>query len=549
MAYTLPAQIRVNAQPYLNLRREPVVRPGNVVGRLADGSTWPVVGVAREDYDEKSDVLWVHIESTDASTGKKTLGFCSSAFVNPKPDPLPRAQRVLPEDGLNLRSSPVFDPRVNNKIVTMQSGSMVPVVGGAWENFDPKSGKWWYVVEYQGRRGYAYSRFLGESTGVQPGPGPTPPRPTPPQPTPPRPTPPRPTPPRPTPPQPTPGRPSPAWKFGVCLAGVGNADQNVWQVPTFPDAIKSARVEAVKLVPLNDLEQMNRVYEWFRSQGIAFVMVRLTWKPDPAWANLPAAARITTAVNSFVQATRGQLEFAHANGVRYFEVHNEPNIPANPTDPVGDGLGTAWMGPEEFADWFGRVVDELRKIRPNAFYGFPGLAPRGSQFADFGGGLILVKGQKLVWNTDQWLSVCKPVILAKADWVGAHCYWQFDGGGLFGIENPDSGGMYWQRYKARFPGKLLFITEFSNNGGAIPYAEKGRQYAKYISLLRREKSIGAAFGYAIFWASDPNREGWVFVNEAGKWRVTEIPGAMGAALAANPTTANPVVVSSPAVWA
>src|SRR3990172_5775459 len=93
MAYTPPAQIRVNAQPYLNLRREPAARPGNVVGRLADGSTWSVVGVAREDYDEQSGVLWVHIESTDASTGKKRLGFCSSAFVNPKPDPLPRAQR------------------------------------------------------------------------------------------------------------------------------------------------------------------------------------------------------------------------------------------------------------------------------------------------------------------------------------------------------------------------------------------------------------------------------------------------------------------------
>ena len=541
MTYTPPAQIRVSAQPYLNLRREPASKPGNVVGRLADGSTWPVVGVAREDYNEQSAVLWVQIEFTDASTGKKTLGFCSSGFVDPKPGPLPRAQRVLPEDSLNLRSSPVFNPAVNNKVVTMAGGAIVPVVGGAWESFDPGSGKWWYVVEYQGRRGYAYSRFLGETTGVSP-------QPTPPQPMPPQPTPPQPTPPQP-PLAPSGGRPSPVWKHGVCLAGVGNADQNVWQEPRFPEAIEASRVEAVKLVPLSDLDQMNRVYNWFRSRGIAFVMVRLTWKPDPAWANLPAAARLTAAVNSFVNAARDQIGFAYANGVRYFEVHNEPNIPANPTDPVGDGLGTAWMGPEEFAEWFSRVMDELRKIRPDAYYGFPGLAPRGSQFADFGGGLILVNGQKLVWNTDRWLTVCKPIVMAKTDWVGVHCYWQFDGGGLFGVENPDSGGMYWQRYKAQFPGKLLFITEFSNNGGAISHADKGRQYAKYISLLRREKSIGAAFGYAIYWATDPNREGWVFVNESGKWQVSEIPGAMGAALAANPITANPVVVNSPAVWA
>ena len=145
--------------------------------------------------------------------------------------------------------------------------------------------------------------------------------------------------------------------------------------------------------------------------------------------------------------------------------------------------------------------------------------------------------------------MCKSTIDEKADWIGVHCYWQFDGSGLFGIENPDSGGMYWRRYKTRFPGKLLFITEFSNNGVQIPLAEKGRQYAKYIALLRREKAIGAAFGYAIYWATDPNRESWVLINEQGKFRVSEIPGAMGAGMVANPATATPVVVNAPAVWA
>jgi len=525
MPYTPPSQIRVRAQPYLNLRREPAVKPDNVVSRLADGSAWPVVGVARENFDAQSNALWAQIEFTNTATGQKSTGFCRSDFFEPKLDPLPAAQQVQPPDGLNLRSSPVFNPAVNNKIVTMRGGSTIRVLGGVWENLDPRIGKWWYFVEYEGQRGYAYSRFLIDPSGATTGPTTG------------------------TPTSPVIGRPSPVWKFGVCLAGAGNADANVWHEPSFPEAIKAARLEAIKLVPLSDGDKMNKVYNWFRSQGIAFVMVRLTWKPDPAWATLSASERMSAAVRSFVETARGQLEFAYANGVRYFEVHNEPNITANPTDPIGDGLGTAWLGPGDFAEWFRRVTDELRKIRSGIFLGFPGLAPRGSDFADFGGGLIKVNGQPLLWNTDKWLSMCKSTIDEKADWIGVHCYWQFDGSGLFGIENPDSGGMYWRRYKTRFPGKLLFITEFSNNGVQIPLAEKGRQYAKYIALLRQEKAIGAAFGYAIYWATDPNRESWVLINEQGKFRVSEIPGAIGAAMATNPATATPVVVSAPAVWA
>jgi hypothetical protein len=453
--------------------------------------------------------------------------------VDPKPDPLPAAQIVQPSDGLNLRSSPMFDKAINNKIVTMRAGAKLRVLGGVWENLDPKIGKWWYYVEYDGKRGYAYSRYLGDAAGAAPveekkpvdttsGGGMTT--------------------------SPVVGRPSPDWKFGVCLAGVGNADANVWHEQAFPESIKAARLEALKLVPLNDGAKMSKVYNWLRAQGIAFVMVRLTWKPNPIWADMPAATRMSNAVQSFVETTRGQLEFAYDNGVRYFEVHNEPNITPNPTDPIGDGLGSAWLGPGDFAEWFSRVTDALRAIRGDIYLGFPGLAPRGTDYADYGGGMVKVNGQPLLWNTDKWLSICKPVIDEKADWIGAHCYWQFDGNGLYGIQNPDSGGMYWRRYKAKFPGKLLFITEFSNNGGAISHQDKGRQYANYIAMLRNEKAIGAAFAYALYWATDPNHEGWVSANEEGKFKMGPIPGAMGAAMAANAATANPVVVSAPSVW-
>ena len=513
MTYTPPSQITVRAQPHLNLRREPLIRPDNVIAQLPDGSTWPVAGVARDNFNAASDVLWLQIIFTNAATGRRENGFCRSDFVSPRPDPLPATQQVQPAGGLNLRRTPVFDTTNQKKIVTMRGGSTLRVVGGAWENFDPASGKWWYLVEYEGQRGYAYSRFLVPAGGAPPV-----------------------------------GPPAPAWRFGACLAGVGSADPNTWHEPTFQDAIQVARLEAIKLVQLGDNDKMNRVYAWLRSQGIPFVMVRLNWKPDPAWVGLPAAERMNTAVRSFINTVRPQLEFAYANGVRYFEVHNEPNITRNPTDEVGDGLGTAWMNAAEFAVWFSRVVDELRAIRGDVRLGFPGLAPRDSEFADFGQGPILANGQTLRWNIDEWLAVCKPVIDAKADWLGIHCYWQFDGGGMFGLENVQSGGMYWKRHAPKFPSKLVFITELSNNGAGIDLAEKGRQYAKYVALLRREPAIGAVFGFALFWASDPNNEGWVRLDNQNRFFVSALPGAMGAALAANPATATRILAASPGVW-
>jgi hypothetical protein len=467
--------------------------------------------------------VWAQIEFTDPSTGQKAAGFCRSDFFSPRPDPLPPTQQVLPDAGLNLRSSPVFDRAVNNKVVTMRGGSTVRVLGGVWENFDPRIGKWWFFVEYEGKRGYAYARYLGDASGgTSTGPvvttGPV-----------------------------VVGRASPAWKHGVCLAGVGNADANVWQEPTFPQAIETAELEAVKLIPLGDNAKMSRVYEWLRRRKMAFVMLRLNWKPSREWATLPAAARMSTAVNSFVEAASRQLELAYDNGVRYFEVHNEPNTPANfnPGDLDGDGLGTAWMGPGEFAEWFSRVTDALRQVRGDVYLGFPGLSPQG---APGGSDEITIGGRSLLWGTDRWLAICKSTIEEKADWIGVHCYWQFDGAGRFGIENADSGGMYWRRYKTLFPGKRLFITEFSNNGGQIPQEEKGRQYGKYIAMLRGEKAIGAAFAFALYWQSDPRGEGWVKEAQPGKYRVGPIPAAMRAALASSPSTATRVVVESPSVW-
>lgn len=514
MPYTPPAQVKVDAQPHLNLRREPMIGPDNIVARLADGSTWPVIGVARENFDPQSNKLWVQIEFTDPAAAQKATGFCLSDFVAPEPDPLPATLTVAPEDGLNLRSSPVFKASVNNKIITMPNGSILRVLGGAWENFDPQIGKWWFYVEFNGQRGYAYARFLEEA---ETGPG-----------------------------DESTGQPSLTWRFNACLAGVGNAEPSTWHEPTFQSAIESARLEAIKILPLEDDEKMDKVYRWLKSRNTAFVMARLRWKPNRAWADLPTPQeRMSVSVENFLNTVKPQLERAYSNGVRYFEIHNEPNTPANfnPGDLDGDGLGTAWMGPGEFAEWFSRVVDAMRDWHDDLRLGFPGLSPQGTPG---GPDEINVGGKLLTWGTDKWLSICKTTIADKADWLGVHCYWQEDGLGKFGLENVDSGGMYWKRVARQIPDKLLFITEFSNNDARKPPVVKGQHYAKYVAMLRKEKRIGAAFAYSIYWSSDPHNESWVTVNEQGKFRVNELPGAMGEGLAA---AFDKIEVNAPDVWA
>ena len=521
MSYTPPSQVKVVAQPHLNLRKAPMIAPDNIIARLADGTTWMVVGVARESFDPSSSVMWVQVEFADPATGQKAMGFCRTDFVAPRADPLPATQRVLPSDGLNLRSSPAFGPAINNKIVTMRSGSTLRVLGGVWENLDPSSGKWWYFVDYEGQRGYAYARYLGdEQVGEQPAGEESIPA----------------------------GIPSPTWKFGVCLAGVGNAEPSTWHEPSFHSAIDSARLEAIKILPLDNDDTMNRVYRWIKSRNTAFVMVRLRWKPSREWAKLATPQeRIRVAAESFLNTVKPQLELAYTNGVRYFEVHNEPNTPANfnPGDLDGDGLGTAWMGPGEFAEWFSRVTDAMRGWHGDIYLGFPGLSPQG---APGGSDEINIGGRLLTWGTQKWLAACKTMIQDKADWVGVHCYWQEDGAGRFGLEDVDSGGMYWKRVAAQIPGKLLFITEYSNNDARKPPAVKGKQYAKYMAMLRREKRLGAAFAYSIYWSSDPHNERWVSVNEQGKFRVNELSGEMGREMELRAVTKEQVKVDGPTVW-
>lgn len=244
--------------------------------------------------------------------------------------------------------------------------------------------------------------------------------------------------------------PAPPWRYGQCLAGLhGPLDPYPLQDADYA-VIRETRVEAVKLLSAGDDAPAAGAASVRRLREInpnLFVMARILARP----------ADRRMAPSDFVMATRGSIHEFYAAGVRYFEVHNEPNLSA-------EGLGVSWANGAEFSAWFLQVMNMLRADTglAEARWGFPGCSP---------GAAIPGQRQAMWAPSGGFMDQCAAAI-ATADWLGLHCYWQ-DGAGM----HSEIDGMAWRRARARFPGKLLFITEFSNNSPNVPPAEKGRQYA------------------------------------------------------------------------
>jgi hypothetical protein len=294
--------------------------------------------------------------------------------------------------------------------------------------------------------------------------------------------------------QPAEGHPVPIdWPLGgKCLAGVGLANPQLLEGGDL-DALRQSRVEAIKLLTLPDPDQSLEVLKQVRAlYPNAFIVARLM-------------AQFGTEIDPplFVEMVGNSAAALYQAGVRYFEVHNEPNLPQ-------EGLGVSWADGAEFGAWFSQAVHLLRAKMPDARLGYPGLSP-----------------QEVNHPTFPFLDGSTQAINARADWIGVHCYWQSDGNGHWQMRSDDFGGMFWRRVARRFPDKLLMITEFSCNNKDVAYADKGRMYGDYYRLLRHEPNVGAAFSFALNWpGQDDNREGWVFNGS-----VTPIPGTVRALIA------------------
>jgi murein DD-endopeptidase MepM/ murein hydrolase activator NlpD len=275
------------------------------------------------------------------------------------------------------------------------------------------------------------------------------------------------------------------WPYGKCLVGVNGRADGPLAEADYP-VLQTARVEAIKLLSSGRPENLDRLRQ---IKNDMFVMVRL-------FADFRNRTVRSDEFASWVEYDMGQF---YNRGVRYFEVHNEPNLQL-------EGWKFSWQDGRDFGNWFKDVVNRLKAKYPEAKFGYPGLSPGAS-----------ISGQRV----DSWafLGQSDEAIRSSADWLACHCYWVSDSDQL-----APTGGLVYEEYRRRYPNKLLFITEFSNPTDNTNTRIKGQQYVNYYKRLRDLPGLGAAFAFVLSASA-------YFPNEA--WRLedgmmTDIPKIVGA---------------------
>jgi len=273
------------------------------------------------------------------------------------------------------------------------------------------------------------------------------------------------------------------WPAGKCLVGLhGRADGP--QMDADFDVMRRARLESVKLLSWAPPEDFDRVRALNPKM---FVLVRLFTK-------IGAPDQFS---DFFVAEVQDAMARFYQRGVRYFEIHNEPNLKL-------EGWGSSWADGSAFNRFFIEVRNKLKAKFPEALFGYPGLSPDGFPMPERTNDIV-------------FLDQCREAV-QLSDWIGAHCYWT----------NPDEmrsekGGMSFMEFRKRFPEKLIFITEFSNPANWVGRAEKAHQYVQYYELLRNVPGLGAAFCFLSSASAQFPHEAWWDENGA----ISEIPDVVG----------------------
>jgi hypothetical protein len=263
--------------------------------------------------------------------------------------------------------------------------------------------------------------------------------------------------------------------WGKCLAGLGMGNPQPLTSGQLK-LIRDAKLEAFKVLTLGDPGQNQQMIAQLKNvRGDMFIVARLFFSVD-------VNSKTKFSSQNFVDFCMNGLNACYQAGVRYFEIHNEPNL-------ENEGMNWNWANGAEFGNWLQQVLNIVKPKFPDAKWGYPGLSPQP--------------------NVDAFLDGSAATANA-CDWIGVHCYWQQTVNQPPYPMNGDNAGYYWRaKFKPRFPNQMLMITEYSNNSAGASHNDKGTQYADYIKMLRTEPNIGAAFGFALNWpGQDNNHEGW-----------------------------------------
>ena len=264
-----------------------------------------------------------------------------------------------------------------------------------------------------------------------------------------------------------PATPEPPVGHKRALVGLHGSADGSWSNPVLPpviDMVKSGRIESYKGLS-NESAQTVGILRKINPD--MFFCVRLMGKVTEEH---PTASE-------FVDQCGQDVRRWYREGVRYFEVHNEPNL-------VAEGWTTSWKDGAEFSRWWLAVRDALKGDCADARWGYPGLSP--------GIGLANVRTPARRFMSESHEA------MQAADWIGVHCYWQTEAAMWV-----SDGGQYYKQIPRQ--GTEILITEFSNPNADVPKEEKAAQYVQYWDTL---DGVKAAFCFIATASAGFDDETW-----------------------------------------
>lgn len=253
------------------------------------------------------------------------------------------------------------------------------------------------------------------------------------------------------------------------------------------DVIRRSKVQAVKLLSSADPNDVVRLKE---VKADIFVVVRL----------FASFNNRDITPSDFVSFIAKESEAFYRQGVKHFEVHNEPNL-------IAEGLGHSWTTGVGFGMWYCEVVRQLRLLLPAARFGFPGVSP--------GNTLANVRQ-----NSTEFLRQALPIAQSYIDWMGVHCYWQT----ALGMRDTRDGKYY--EVVLNMLDRPVMLTEFSNVSPVVSKTSKAQQYINYYQMLQDDGKVMAAFAFVSSASRGFEYESWYHNNE-----LTAIPDIVGTAMA------------------
>ncbi len=250
------------------------------------------------------------------------------------------------------------------------------------------------------------------------------------------------------------------------------------------DAFAKARLRLIRLRAR--VNAPDDILQWRDAGAIDFIVQLLS--------PLPAQTPLTP--HMFVDHFSADISAFLERGVRYIEVHDEPNRPDR-------GVGVSWFDGDGFSSWFFETHRLLRTRFGDALsVGFPALSPTDLPRPEY------------VPHMDEvsFLEGCTDA-MAAADWVAIHSYWRT----LEEMRGYNGALRFLRFYMEQLPKQMFIITEFANIIPNLPSETRGAQYVEFYTTLAQYDHLAGACSLLLR-SSDPLYEPLAWLNPDGQPR-------------------------------